>query len=286
MLTCCRAVFLPLLFVGLSSLAARDNLAPSARGPLSPEEERKSFHITPGLRIELVACEPDVQSPVAMAFDEDGRLSVVEMPDYPNGPPKGQPPGGRVVVLEDRDGSGRYHRTGVFADRLLYANGVLPWRGGAVVTAAPHILLLQDNKGSAHADRREVLYEGFAAENPQLRVSSPALGLDGWIYVANGLRGGMVRRAGRPDAKPVNLGGRDFRFDLIHDRHEAVSGMGQFGNALDAWGRRFVCDNRHHIRHVVLEDRYLRRNPYLAVPEVVEDVSELEPGPLSSGTAR
>jgi putative membrane-bound dehydrogenase-like protein len=278
----CRAA-LPLLVVGLSSLAARDSTPPGAGGPLTPEEERKSFHLTAGLRVELVACEPDVQSPVAMAFDEDGRLWVVEMPDYPNGPPRGQPPGGRVVILEDRDGSGRYRRTAVFADRLLFANGVLPWRGGAVVTAAPHILFLQDTMGGDQADRRDVLYEGFAAENPQLRVSSPALGLDGWIYVANGLRGGMVRRAGRPDAKPINLGGRDFRFDLLHDRSEAVSGMGQFGNAFDAWGRRFVCDNRHHIRHVVLEDQYLRRNPYLAVPEVVEDISELEPGPLSSG---
>jgi putative membrane-bound dehydrogenase-like protein len=267
--------------VALEALPATDG--PRARGPLTPAEELASFRLTPGLRIELVAAEPDVQSPVAMAFDEDGRLWVVEMPDYPTGPPKGQPPGGRVCVLEDKDGSGRYRKTAVFADGLLFANGILPWRGGAVVTAAPHIIFLEDTKKGLKADRREVLYEGFAVENPQLRVSCPVLGLDGWVYVANGLRGGMVKRAGRPGATTINISGRDFRFDLVHDRGEATSGMGQYGNSFDAWGQRFVCDNRHHLRHIVLDDRYIRRNPFLALPEVVEDPSELEPGPLFSG---
>src|SRR5204862_2275067 len=106
--------------------------------------------------------------------------------------------------------------------------GLMPWRGGVVVTAAPHILYLKDADGDDKADTREVLYEGFAAENPQLRVSHPVLGPDGWVYVANGLRGGQGRRAGKPAARPVPLGGMDFRFDLVHDRHEAVSGMGQY----------------------------------------------------------
>ncbi len=282
-------LFLPLLppavlifLLGPSAAEPADKPAP-VRGPLSPEQALKEFRITPGLRIELVAADPDVQSPVAMAFDEDGRLWVVEMPDYPNGPPKGQPPGGRVRILEDKDGSGRYRHAAVFADRLLFANGLLRWRDGAVVTAAPQILFLRDTAGQGRADKREVLFEGFAAENPQLRVSHPILGLDNGVYVANGLRGGTVRRAGRPDAAPVNISGMDFRFDLVHDRYEAVSGMGQYGNSFDAWGRRFVCDNRHHLRHIVLEDRYVKRNPYLAVPAVVEDPSELMEGPLSSG---
>jgi putative membrane-bound dehydrogenase-like protein len=256
---------------------------PGRSGPLSPAQALQQFRIAPGLRIELVAAEPEVESPVAMAFDEDGKLWVVEMRDYPNGPAPGRPPEGRIRVLEDRDGDGRYEHSRVFADRLLFANGLLPWKGGVVVTAAPHILYLKDGDGDGQADQREILYEGFTAQNPQLRVSHPKLGLDNWVYVANGLRGGMVKRHGRDDAKPVNLSGHDFRFDLVRDRHEAVSGMGQYGNTFDDWGRRFVCDNQHHLRHVVLPNRYLARNPYLAVAAVLEDVSELQPGPLSSG---
>src|SRR5581483_9184132 len=251
--------------------------------PLPVAEAQKQFRLHPGLRIELVASEPLIESPVACAFDENGKLWVVEMRDYPNGPAKGQPPEGRIKVLEDRDGDGKFETATIFADKLLYANGLLHWKGGVIVTAAPHILFLKDTDGDGKADVREVLYEGFAAQNPQLRVSHPTLGPDGWVYVANGLRGGKVIRAGKKGAEPIDIAGRDFRFDLIHDKAEAVSGMGQFGLTFDDWGNRFVCDNRHHLRHVVLPERYLKRNPYLAVSETVEDCSEAEPGPLSSG---
>ncbi|MCS6853013.1 MAG: c-type cytochrome [Gemmataceae bacterium] len=233
--------------------------------------------------MELVAAEPQIESPVAMAFDEDGKLWVVEMRDYPNGPGPGQPPEGRIKVLQDRDGDGRYETARIFAERLLFANGLLPWRGGVIVTAAPHILYLADTDGDGQADRREVLFEGFAAQNPQLRVSFPVLGVDGWVYVANGLRGGSVVRPGG-QGPPVNLSGMDFRFELLPGpertvavgRHEAISGMGQFGNTFDDWGNRFVCDNRHHLRHVVLPHHFLRRNPHLAAGQVLEDVSETE----------
>ena len=270
---------LPLVH-GLGQPAGKVN---GPRSPLTPKQALKEFHITPGLRIELVACEPQIESPVAMTFDEDGRLWVVEMRDYPNGPPKGQSPQGRIRILEDRDGDGFYEHSTVFADKLLFANGLLLWKGGVVVTAAPHIVYLKDTDGDGKADKREVLYEGFAALNPQLRVSHPILGIDNWVYVANGLRGGQAKRAGKANAQPINLSGMDFRFDLVRDRHEAISGMGQYGNTFDDWGRRFVCDNRHHLRHVVMENRYLRRNPFLAAPAVVEDPSELDAGPLYSG---
>src|SRR5262245_50839893 len=128
------------------AFAAEPPAAPQT-APLPPDQARAAFRVAPGLRVELVACEPQVESPVAMAFDEDGRLWVVEMLDYPNGPAKGQPPEGRVKVLEDRDGDGRFETSRVFADKLLFANGVFPWKGGAIVTAAPHIVELRDTDG-------------------------------------------------------------------------------------------------------------------------------------------
>jgi len=252
------------------------------RSPLSPQQALKHFRIAPGLRMELVACEPQIESPVAMAFDEDGRLWVVEMRDYPNGPKRGEKPAGRIRILEDRDGDGFFEKSTIFADNLLFANGLLPWRGGVLVTAAPAIMHLERGPDGKEA-KRTVLFEGFSAKNPQLRVSHPNLGIDNWIYVANGLQGGIVKGGKDPAAKPVNLAGMDFRFDLLHDRYEAISGMGQYGNTFDDWGRRFVCDNRHHLRHVVIESRYLQRNPYLAAPAVVEDISVLDDGPLGSG---
>lgn len=273
--------------LGMLLLSAAPDGAPKKlnpiKVPLSPAEALKFFKLAPGLRMELVAAEPQVQSPVAMAFDEDGRLFVMEMLDYPNGPGKGQPPTGRIRLLEDRDGDGVYERSTIVADRLLFGNGLMPWKGGLLVTAAPNIVFLSKSKNSAVFDKRAVLYEGFAAQNPQLRVSHPILGIDNWIYVANGLRGGQVVRAGAGKGKPINLSGMDFRFDLVRDRAEAITGMGQYGNTFDDWGRRFVCDNRHHLRHIVMDNRYLKRNPFLAAPELVEDISVLGDGPLSSG---
>src|SRR5436309_2241818 len=81
--------------------------------------------------------------------------------------------------------------------------------------------------------------------------------LDDWVYCANGLRGGKVTSAS--DAKiewpVVDLSGMDFRFDPVNlDNYEAITGPGQFGNTFDAWGNRFICDNRHHLRHVVMEN--------------------------------
>src|SRR5947209_3396908 len=196
-----------------TTLPAGDS-PPKAGGPgkpLSPQEALKQFRLDPGLRIELVAAEPTIQSPVAMTFDPQGRIWVVEMQDYPSGPAKGEQPRGRIRILEDKDGDGYYETASTFADNLLFANGLLLWKDGAIVTMAPHIVHLRDTDGDGKADKKEILYEGFAAQNPQLRVSHPILGLDGWVYCANGLRGGKAIRAGDPNAKPVDLGGMDFR---------------------------------------------------------------------------
>lgn len=242
------------------------------KSPLSPEQEKATFQLAPGLRIDIVAAEPLVESPVACVFDEKARLWVVEYRDYPNGPGPGKPGECRIKVLEDADGDGKFDKATTFADNLLFANGVLPWKNGAIVTMAPNIVYLKDTTGDLKADETEVLYEGFVAGNPQLRVSHPVLGPDGWIYVANGLRSNSeIRRAGKPDRPAIPLSGKDFRFDMIHDRAEAIPGMGQFGNTFDRWGNRFVCDNRHHLRHAVFPIDPSVRNPLLATPSLLHD---------------
>jgi putative membrane-bound dehydrogenase-like protein len=233
------------------------------KSPLTPEQELAEFRVRPGLRVELVAAEPEIQSPVAAAFDENGRLFVVEMLDYPIYD-KTKPPQGRVKMLEDKDGDGRYLTATVVAEGILMGQGVLPWKGGILVTAAPNVLYFKDGA-------RETLYSGFAAENPQLRVSFPTFGLDNWIYVANGQRGGKIRNAARPESAPIDIGGQDFRFDLVHDRAEAITGFGQFGLTFDDWGHRFVCTNRNHIIPLVIPNRYFQRNPFLAAPGPVTD---------------
>jgi putative membrane-bound dehydrogenase-like protein len=258
-------------------LLSVDPMAPSV------EKVRNSIQLPEDLKIELAASDPLIQSPVASVFDEKGRLWVVEMPDYPNGPKTGTGPQGAIKILEDTNKDGKFDKVTLFAKNLLFANGVLPWKNGAFVTCAPHILFLSDHDGDGISDKKEILFEGFVDGNPQLRVSFPVLGPDGWIYVANGLRGGTIKRPNDPGGKAIAIGGRDFRFHPETLVGEAITGPGQFGNTIGRWGDRFVCDNRHHLRHVVLEDRDIRRNNLVRAGELLFDIGGEEPGPLSSG---
>lgn len=255
-------------------IAAADPPA-TVNSPLSPEESLKHFQIEPELTIELVAAEPQIVDPVSIAFDEDGRLYVVEMRDYPTGPQPGRPPLSQIKLLEDLDQDGRYETAYLFADKLLFATGVQPWQGGVIVTLAGEIAYFKDTDGDHMADLRETWFRGFVEQNPQLRANHPTFGPDNHIYVANGLRGGTIvaneKKWGRK-YEPVSISGKDFRFDPLTGACEAVAGNGQFGMTFDDLGNRFICDNRHPCRQVMLEDRYTRRNPFLAIREVVHDV--------------
>lgn len=262
----------------LDALVDMARVAATREGPPAPERARRAMHVDPGLSVEVAAAEPEVVDPVAVAFDEDGRLWVAEMGDYPTGPPAGARPLSRIKRLEDRDGDGRYEHAVVFADGLSFCTGLQPWRGGVIVTLAGAVAFLADTDGDGRADRHETWFTGFAEDNTQLRANHPRLGPDGLVYVANGLRGGAVRaadprwvRAG-DSLEPLPLAGRDFRFDPRGGGFDAVSGHGQFGLTFDDWGTRFVCSNRHPCRQVILEDHDVRRNPSFAVADVVHDV--------------
>src|SRR4051794_26558446 len=103
-------------------------------GPLSPREELASFRVPKGLRVELVACEPEVVDPVAMAFDEDGRIFVAEMRGYPNGGRgTGSITSGRIKCLTDADGDGFYETSTLYAEGLRFPTGVMPYKGGLLV---------------------------------------------------------------------------------------------------------------------------------------------------------
>ena len=364
--------------------------------PKTPAESQQCFQVRPGFRVELVAAEPLVMSPVAFEWGADGKLWVVEMSDYPNGIPEHEaraaspsPPqsggegrgeearpagkqgsplpnplparasqgegakaanpspalqspspfvgrgeragvrgGGRVKFLEDLDGDGRYDRATIFLDNLPFPTGVMPWRKGVLISAAPNILYAEDTDGDGKADVVKVLFTGFREGNQQHRVNGFELGLDNWIYGANGDSGGTItfvsttasspsppsgERAGvrgqtppspkgspttsvappphpqslspaggeggplrtpvattasQPstfNSQPVSISGRDFRFRPDTGEFEAIEGQTQFGRRRDDWGNWFGNNNPNWLWHYWLPDRYLRRNPHLAV---------------------
>src|SRR5437660_8270221 len=122
------------LVLAVLTLAADPKPGMPPTGPLSPREEQATLRVPAGFRVELVACEPEVIDPVAMAFDEDGRLFVAEMRGYPNaGVATGVSTSGRIKLLEDRDGDGVYKQATVYADNLRFPTSVMPWKGGLLV---------------------------------------------------------------------------------------------------------------------------------------------------------
>lgn len=259
--------------------AAQETAAPAVKSPLSTDEALKNFVLaSTDLKLELAAAEPDVVSPVAIAFGADSSMWVVEMRDYPYGPKPGtnEKPRSRIKHLFDKNSDGRFETSVVFADELLFVTGVLPWRDGIVVTMAGEIAFFADRDADGIADFKESWFTGFSQENSQLRANHPTFGPDGWIYVANGLRGGTIVAA-KPEwhgkGQPVALAGFDFRFNPLTGESGAVSGNGQFGLCFDDYGSRFICSNRNPVQHVVLEDQYIKRNPFLAVKKTVHDVA-------------
>jgi len=236
--------------------------------PLSPKEALKTFTVPPGFRIDLVAAEPEVMDPVAMAFDEDGRVYVAEMADYPLGPPSG-----RIKLLDSTKGDGVFDKSTIFVDKIPYPTGVMPWRGGVLVTAAPDIWFFKDTDGDGKADVKELVFTGFVEGNQQHRVNGLTFGLDNWIYGTNGDSGGTISR-GDTGAPKLSISGRDFRFRPDYTGIEGVAGRGQYSNTFDEWGNRFINDNSNHLRHPVLPLKYLARNPNLAVAAVEEGISD------------
>jgi glucose/arabinose dehydrogenase len=164
------------------------------------------YQLKSGLKMEAVAQEPAIESPVAFEWDAGGRLWVVEMCDYPEGGlagKKGQQPvsdsrlvkpitqnlrrnhDGRVVVLEDTKKNGVYDKATVFLDQLSYPNGIYPSGKGVIVSADGEIFYAETTNGDGRADVRKTLLSGFGHGNPQHRVN-------GFDYVKGSVNGNGI----------------------------------------------------------------------------------------------
>lgn len=238
--------------------------------PRAADASQASFDPLPGFRVELMAAEPMVLDPVDLGWGPDGKLWVVEYADYPLGGENRGIPCGRVRFLEDTTGDGRYDRSTLFLDRIHCPMGILPWRNGVIVTAAPEVFFAEDTDGDGRADRRETLFTGFGVGNHQHRVNHPRWGLDNWVHAANGDSGGTI--VSPRTGETVEISGRDLRFRPDDGRVEPQSGQAQFGRVRDDWGNWFGCNNSVSAWHYVLDDHYLNRNPHVPSPSIRVDM--------------
>ncbi len=181
-----------LLLLVVPALAiAQENVIPHAQdkppGPaLSPAEAIAKMKVPEGFTVELVASEPDLVNPVAMTFDEKGRIWVTESLEYPRRQPgKGED---RIIILEDTDADGKADKFSVFADGLNIPSGIAVGHGGVWVANSPDILFYPDADRDGKPDGEpEVIVTGFGRDDTHELPNSFTWGPDGWLYGLNGV---------------------------------------------------------------------------------------------------
>src|SRR4051812_15097491 len=160
---------------------------PATTHALAPEETRKLIEVPPGFEVRLFASEPMVVNPVAMTWDERGRLWVLELYEYPKGAPKGAKGRDRIKILEDTDADGVADKVTVFADGFSLAEGMQLGNGGLYVAAPPNLYFLRDTNNDDKADTQEVLLTGFGNEDRHELLNNLTWGPDGWLYMTHGV---------------------------------------------------------------------------------------------------
>ncbi len=256
--------------------------APAPTPALSPEEAQKRFTLPEGYEIRLFASEPEVVNPVAMTWDERGRLWVVELYEYPLGAKPGEKPRDRIKILEDTDADGRADKVHVWADGLNLATGLLLGHGGAYVGQAPHLLFLRDTDGDDRADHSRVVKTGFGLEDRHELLNGFAWGPDGQIYMTHGVftRSKVQGPDADADEEPVLLTAGVARLNVQTGKFEvyAEGTSNPWGVDFDRTGNAFVSACViEHLFHLVpggLYDRQAGTPPHAFAYELLHAIND------------
>ncbi|MCS7271058.1 MAG: ThuA domain-containing protein, partial [Gemmataceae bacterium] len=207
--------------------------------------------------------------PLAMTWDERGRLYVALTYDYPN---ELQPTGqgrDRIVLCEDTDGDGLADRITTFAERLSIPTSLLPYRGGLIVHQPPVTLFLKDTDGDGRADRRDVLLSGWGVDDTHAGPSNLRYGFDNWIYGAVGYAGFNGTVAGQRHRFrqgfyrfriEVSGTGQDERLTVTALEFLRSTSNNTWGLNFDEWGRLFGSTaNGCPLVHMPIANRYYEK---------------------------
>jgi mono/diheme cytochrome c family protein/glucose/arabinose dehydrogenase len=250
-----------------AAVPASDSVVPRGGSDVTPVHtaaaEQALFTTADGYRLELVAAEPLVQDPVAIDFDADGRMYVVEMRGFmPNLQGTGEDrPIGRIVVLEDTDDDGKMDRKTIFLDSLVLPRSIKVLEHGVLVAETPNLWFVHDTNGDLKADSKELVRSDYGTRqsNPEHNANGLLWGIDNWIHNAN--YGGQFRLGA--DGKIV--------FRKTQDE-------GQWQVSSDEHGRLYRNSNEDPLRADLVPSHYAMRNPNLPSPRgIYEQVTRNVP---------
>lgn len=243
---------------------------PMAQG-LSPEEAALAMTLPPGFHARLIAGEPDVVQPIAMAIDDRGRVWVAEAYSYPERVADDKARD-RILIFEDTDGDAKFDKRTVFADKLNLVSGMELGFGGVYVGAAPYLLFIPDKNGDDKPDGPpEVLLDGWGQQDTHETLNSFIWGPDGWLYGCHGVfTHSNVGKPGASDAERTKINAGIWRYHPTRHEFEVFA-----EGTSNPWGVDFN-DRGHafatacvipHLYHIIQGAKYQRQagqhfNPY------------------------
>ena len=195
--------------------------------PLDPNDAMQLIDLPEGFSLELVASEPQISEPVALTWDGNGRMYVVEMRGYMQSidGAGAKDPVGRISLLEDTNGDGNFDKHGVFLDSLVEPRAVLYVGNGLLVGEPSDLWYCRDTDNDGKSDTKEKVYDKFSLResNVEHKANGLILGIDNWVYVSQH--------------------GRRYQFQGGKFRHEKVPRVGQWGLARNDEGRFLFSTN-------------------------------------------
>ena len=235
------------------------NTEPSTTRALPPAEAAAGFRAPSGFHVAAFASEPDVQNPIAMAWDRRGRLWIAENYTYSDATDRFDlRHRDRVIIFEDADADGRFDRRTVFTDDVQMLASVELGFGGAWLLCPPRLLFVPDRNGDDVPDGpAEVVLDGFsvAVENHHTFANGLKWGPDGWLYGRCGASSpGQVGIPGTPDALRIPLRGGLWRFHPLRKRFEVLAHgtTNPWGHDWNALGEAFFINTVNgHLWHLI-----------------------------------
>lgn len=236
------------------SLLASDFPTPynSERDPshaLPPAEAAASIKLPPGFKASVFAAEPDVQNPIAMAWDARGRLWVAENYTYAERSKKFELNlRDRILIFEDTDGDGKFDSRKVFTDELQMLTSIEVGHGGVWVMSPPQVLFIPDRDGDDVPDAApEVALDGFTVppENYHNFANGLHFGPDGWLYGRCGASSpGELGTPGTPPRERVPMRGTVWRFHPQRKTVEVLSSgcTNPWGHDWNEYGELFFIN--------------------------------------------